>query len=245
MQVKLIRMAAQKNAHTLGKGSAKIHTLLQLTSAFLKQVGAHMRATQSRALVCARLLLRGAGQSQHFSGDFHFAAVRVVRNIYQLLPVQVACLVIHPRISSRRILAQNTIKPDQRLDDHLPCSLSDLPEAADRTVQIMRSAGIVQQALTALRNLLEQYQLEDGNQRPQLRHVKDRSVLEGVYVLREACNIELISGDRKIVLSHSSNSGNDSAAETANLRMLLRYVRGSTSIRQLRLKHEKIAVQQQ
>src|SRR4029077_10951249 len=127
-------MAAQESAHTLGEGSAKSHPLLKFGGSFREQVSTDVRMTQSHARVASWLFLRGTSQREHFAGDFHLAAVGVVRDIYQLPPIQFPAVVIHPGISPGGIFTQNTIEPDQRLDDDLPCSLSDFAETKDRTV---------------------------------------------------------------------------------------------------------------
>src|SRR5205807_9380134 len=121
-------------------------------------------------------------EDEHRARYFHHGEVETLSNICELLPIQIADVIIHHGIGSRGIFAQNVIKHDQRLDDDFPTGLPNVLETADLIADTIRSGGILKQTAAALRNLLEQYQLQDWDQRPQLRHLKDGDFLKSLHV---------------------------------------------------------------
>src|SRR5205807_6983604 len=157
---------------------------------------------------------------------------------------QIAAVIIHQGIGSRGIFAQNVIKHDQRLDDDFPTGLPNVLETADLIADTIRSGGILKQTAAALRNLLEQYQLQDWDQRPQLRHLKDGDFLKSLDVIGEAGFAETILGCGEIVLGQCRYSRNNVAVASTSLRKIGGQIESCMSICEFRFQQESSFTQQ-
>src|SRR5258706_2777371 len=189
-----------------------------------------MRGAQGYTRIVIRLTLRPARQGKYLAGNLHLATVGMVGNVHDLPSIEIAAVIVHLGISRRRICAQNMIKHDQRLNDEFPGRLSNVLETADLSVDIVRSGGLLQQPAATLGNLLEQDQLQHGDQRPQLSHLKYVGFLKGLKVISEALFAKLIGCADEIVLSDCRYSGNNDAVASTNLGKRGRHLEGCTSI---------------
>src|SRR5260221_8525834 len=111
----------------------------------------------TRVVVC--LFSPLSGERERFAGYFHLAAIGVLGDVGQLSAAQLPAFIIHSGIGSRRILAQNVVEQNQRLDDILPGRLSNISKTAHQSVDPLRSNWIFKESVSPRSDLLEQNQL--------------------------------------------------------------------------------------
>src|SRR6202020_155399 len=115
---------------------------------------------------------------------------------------------------------------------NFPRGLFNLLQATDCIADGIRSAGILQQPASHLRDVLQKHKFHDGDKHPQLGHLKHSDLLKGLDVRDEGGLTEPVFVGREKVLGQRRYSWNNGAIGSAHLRKFMNSAERSTSCSQ-------------
>ena len=133
-----------------------------------------------------------ASERERLIGNLHFVAVAWSAMLTSFPAIQLAALIVHAGVGSCRIVTENSIEQNQRLDDDLPVCLFDFQKAADELLDaVRRQTDRASKIAAALRDLFEQRQSHCGDEHPELDQFEHRNFLKGLNVGAKAGSLNL------------------------------------------------------
>ena len=195
--------------------------LLEEFGSTIDQVEADVRLPERHPGIVVIGLLRLFGEGHRSTSNFDFGGFRGGGHFCQPYPIKFSAIKLHARICAGRILAEDAIEHDQRFKHSFPGAVADRQHTANDSAYLWEIGDWrCEQSRGYASDSLEEDQLQDRHQRPQLVEIQGGLGLDGFDESRKTRLRELIGDRFEISLSDANHTWHNVAIETANVRKL-------------------------